>query len=321
MRESWSEMWARPFDFSEDNMRLQPPMLKQIVRSNQRQEIVEFDPKRYRLGQAALKFTIEEAKRIKDWPALEKAVDAKIIEQVKFVAWWDSNVRGKGEHKAKTPGPRRLAEKDAEELTGISHQRKSALRTQLGNPEAYRKHLLGAAYLAAYLEMPAVRGTQGTGENEWFTPPEFVEAAREVLGAIDLDPATHKQAQRTIQAAKFFTEEQDGLAHEWHGRVWLNPPYAQPAIANFVTKMCAERNARHVTAAIMLTHNYTDTEWFHDAAETADAICFTRGRIRFFKPDGTIAAPTQGQAFFYFGGDVPRFAARFRSIGFVVERI
>lgn len=303
--------------------RVRPPMLKQLVRSNARRDVTQFDPERYRLSQAALNFSIEEARRIKDWPALEAAVDAKIIEQVKFVAWWDANVTDRGGGNPTVPRSRdgALPMREAEKLTGITNQRKSALRTQLGNPDAYRKHLLGAAYLAAYLEMPAVRGTQGTGENEWFTPAEYIKMAREVLGAIDLDPATHAQAQTTIQAAKFFTEEDDGLAHDWHGRVWLNPPYAQPLIGQFVSKMCSERTAGRVTAGIMLTHNYTDTEWFHEATNSAEAICFTRGRVRFYKPDGTIAAPTQGQAFFYFGGDAVSFAAQFNTIGFIVRPV
>jgi ParB family chromosome partitioning protein len=166
-----------------------------------------------------------------------------------------------------------------------------------------------------------VRGTQGTGENEWFTPPEYIELARSVLGDIDLDPATHKQAQKTIRATNYFTKAEDGLTKEWCGRVWLNPPYAQPLIAHFVSKMVSERLAGHVTAAIMLTHNYTDTAWFHEAAITADAICFMRGRVKFYELDGEIAAPTQGQAFFYFGSEAKKFANQFASIGFVVRRI
>ena len=127
-----------------------------------------------------------------------------------------------------------------------------------------------------------VRGTEGTGENEWFTPPEYIALVRTVLGDIDLDPATHARAQETIGATKYFTKQDDGLSQQWHGRVFLNPPYAQPWIAHFVSKMCAERRANRVTAGIMLTHNYTDTSWFHEAALLADAICFTRGRIKFY---------------------------------------
>jgi phage N-6-adenine-methyltransferase len=156
---------------------------------------------------------------------------------------------------------------------------------------------------------------------EWFTPEQYIEMARKVLGGIDLDPATHLQAQTIVQAAQFFTKEDDGLAQEWHGRVWLNPPYAQPLIAQFVSKMVAEREAGRVTAAIVLTHNYTDAAWFQRLAQTADVICFPRGRVKFYEPNGGIAAPTQGQAFFYFGNDAPLFSREFGAVGLVVRRV
>ena len=141
------------------------------------------------------------------------------------------------------------------------------------------------------------------------------------MGVIDLDPATHRKAQETVRAAQYFTKDDDGLSKEWHGRVWLNPPYAQPLIEDFVMKLCAERRAGRVTAAICLTHNYTDTTWFQAIAALADAICFTRGRVKFIERDGKRAAPTQGQAFSYFGDDVDLFAACFSSVGFVVKPI
>lgn len=170
-------------------------------------------------------------------------------------------------------------------------------------------------------EHELVRGTFGTGENEWYTPIEQIEAARDVLGDIDIDPATSELAQQSIKAKRFFTADDSGLDKIWEGRVWLNPPYAQPLIAEFVSKMVAERKAKNVSAAIMLTHNYTDTSWFHEAAAVADAICFTRGRVKFVDSVGEIAAPTQGQAFFYFGDNVDSFVKRFADIGFVVMPI
>lgn len=160
-----------------------------------------------------------------------------------------------------------------------------------------------------------------TADNEWFTPPEYIALARAVLGGIDLDPASHRVAQKIIQAANYFTPKDDGLSREWSGRVWLNPPYAQPLIGHFVEKLVSEFAFGRVKAAILLTHNYTDTSWFHKAANVAAMICLTRGRIRFIALDGGIAAPTQGQAFFYFGNDSTAFLHKFKDVGFICSKV
>jgi phage N-6-adenine-methyltransferase len=164
-----------------------------------------------------------------------------------------------------------------------------------------------------------VRGTFGTGENEWYTPDEHIELARKVMGGFDLDPATSQIANERIKAECIYTLEDNGLEKPWFGKVWLNPPYAQPAIAHFADKMEAEWRIGNVTEAIVLTHNYTDTAWFQKLAHAATMMCFTRGRVRFVSATGELAAPTQGQTFFYFGNDGAFFANVFEDIGFVVE--
>jgi phage N-6-adenine-methyltransferase len=158
---------------------------------------------------------------------------------------------------------------------------------------------------------------EGTGDNEWYTPAKYVELARTVLGDIDLDPASSDFAQESIQATKFFTRQDNGLAQPWAGRVWLNPPYTQPDISNFVCKLLAELDGARVASAILLTHNYTDTEWFHRAESKARLICFTKGRIGFVNELGEKAAPTQGQAFFYYGEDKEAFQREFAAVGFI----
>ncbi len=163
-----------------------------------------------------------------------------------------------------------------------------------------------------------VRGTQGTGENEWYTPSKYIEMARKVLGGIDLDPASNAAAQEIVQAKVYFPKEQNGLAQVWHGRVWMNPPYSQPLVGQCITKLVEEVERGNVTAAISLTHNYTDTSWFHEASEIVSATCFTRGRVKFLDPNGNECAPTQGQAFHYYGDDVATFADVFKDIGLVV---
>jgi phage N-6-adenine-methyltransferase len=159
---------------------------------------------------------------------------------------------------------------------------------------------------------------RNTGNNEWYTPAEDIARARKVLGKIELDPASSDIAQETVKAERYYTKEQDGLAQEWGGNVWMNPPYAKGDIEPFVAKLVAEYLAGNVKAAIMLTNNSADTEWFHKAAAHATAICLTRGRIKFEDPNSDRAAPLQGQAFFYFGPHVKKFASMYATAGAVV---
>src|SRR5262249_7627129 len=93
---------------------------------------------------------------------------------------------------------------------------------------------VGAANLAHphALSLPQRQPTRAgswPGDTEWSPPPDLLEAAREVMGGIDLDPASsdRQQAQATVKAARYFTVENSGLEQPWLGRVWLNPPYAR----------------------------------------------------------------------------------------------
>lgn len=160
-----------------------------------------------------------------------------------------------------------------------------------------------------------------TGDVEWYTPVLYVESAREVLGVIDTDPASNPVAQQVVKAAHWYGVDDDGLTKDWSGTVFLNPPYAFPAIARFIEKLCDAVRSGAVTAAILLTNNSTDTGWWHQAASTASAICFTRGRINFYKGDGQLSQPTNGQNFFYFGKDEDRFKSVFSKHGFVMRSL
>lgn len=167
--------------------------------------------------------------------------------------------------------------------------------------------------------MKVIRGTLGTGENEWYTPRDYIERARRVMGEISLDPASNENAQSLVAASNFFTQESNGLDKDWNGNIWLNPPYAQPLISQFIEKLCLEFKSGRCKQAILLTHNYTDTRWFQEAAKHCSCICFTRGRVKFYSPSGAIAAPTQGQCFLYFGENSNGFIAEFSAIGFIAE--
>ena len=98
----------------------------------------------------------------------------------------------------------------------------------------------------------------------------------------------------------------------------MNPPYSKDLLFPFIDKLVKELSRGTVKEAVVLTHNYTDTAWFHLAEELAQVICFTRGRIAFIDSDGNECSPTQGQAFFYLGPDITRFAAEFSKHGIVM---
>ena len=70
-----------------------------------------------------------------------------------------------------------------------------------------------------YKKIPGATGTAhvsfNSGEHEWYTPPEYLEAAREVLGHIDLDPASSDKfvfdiMQRVVAATGDTTRLSDG---------------------------------------------------------------------------------------------------------------
>lgn len=221
----------------------------------------------------------------------------------------------------KTQSPDVTAFSDTQTLSnlGISKRQSSEWQKLAEVPESDFESAI------AEQEIPTSSGVlnhraMGTGQNEWYTPEDNLLAIRDVLGSIELDPASSEAANRTIGAARYFDKESDGLTQNWKAKtVFLNPPYAQPAIAQFVSKLILEVKTHNVDEAILLTHNYTDTAWFHEAQSLCSAICFTRGRIGFVSPEGERASPTQGQAFFYYGARHREFSARFHAVGFVLR--
>lgn len=157
-----------------------------------------------------------------------------------------------------------------------------------------------------------------SGQNEWYTPPEYIEAARAVMGDIDLDPASSEIANRTVQAKTYYTAQDDGLSYEWRGRIWMNPPYSSEWIGKFTEKLTHHFSSGDVAEAMVFVNNATETGWFQGMLDCASAVCFPRQRVKFLDPDGNPGAPLQGQAVLYFGANKEKFKSEFEKFGKVL---
>jgi DNA N-6-adenine-methyltransferase (Dam) len=325
--------------------RREPPPQLPLVEIDGSRSVERYDPVRGLQTIVVAEAAEKQFARAKDATKLFEAIELKLTEQRNFIRWYDEQPKDPGTRgqianrdaagRIVVPGadstvsaglvsiPAIFGLDPADERTINNHEVmlsrwRSALKTDADFLIALDEARRRVIRICEQEPIGTVRGTEGTGEFELYTPARYIEAARTVMGGIDLDPASNDIAQQTIRAGEYFTPESDGLEREWRGRVWLNPPYHRELLPAFVEKLVAEVAAERVSAAIMLTNNCTDTHWFLAAETVCQAICFTTGRIRFLQRGAQEVAPTQGQAFFYFGSDVDRFAEVFGAIGFSV---
>ena len=157
-----------------------------------------------------------------------------------------------------------------------------------------------------------------SNKQDWETPEEVVSIV-ESYRPIRLDPCT--TSKNPTGAFTFFTPETDGLTRDWGmdrgGLVYVNPPYGR-SISKWVGKAVSESVKRPYTKAIgteiiMLIPARTDTSyWQYGIFESANAICFVRGRIKF---KGAKAGAPFPSAFIYFGDREEEFVEHFSQIG------
>lgn len=166
----------------------------------------------------------------------------------------------------------------------------------------------------------AICTKHGNNIIEWYTPAKYIEAARTAMGAIDLDPASNPTAQKTVKAALFYPSQDDGLSHDWNGRVFLNPPYKMPLVEQFCFRLCDNLGPKAISQAVLLTNDNTDTKWWQRAASAASVICFHAGRISFYNDAGEWSSPTNGQTIFYFGSRAATFCRAFSEFGLCLTR-
>lgn len=168
--------------------------------------------------------------------------------------------------------------------------------------------------------------------NEWYTPSRYIEAAREVMGGIDLDPASCELANQTVKATRFYTAQDNGLAQEWYGNVWLNPPFGTtktpfdgPAWQGtstarlFIRKLLEEYEQGKIDQAVLLAKADPKQNWFH--LLWAHLICFAYDNVYFNRPDGPAQRNQFGVCFVYLGHNKQKFIEVFEQFGAVALRV
>ena len=158
--------------------------------------------------------------------------------------------------------------------------------------------------------------TNNSGDNEWYTPAPIVDAARAIMGTIDLDPASSAKANEVVKATHYYTPEYDAFRPgPWRGNLWMNPPYESGLVVAFVDRLIIEVRL-YPRPAIVLVNNATETKWGQDLLAEAVVVCFPSGRIRFEKSDGVRNTPLQGQMIVGLGTvDIERFIQEYKEIG------
>lgn len=118
----------------------------------------------------------------------------------------------------------------------------------------------------------------------WLTPPEIVEA----LGPFDLDPCAAPSPRPWPTARKHIELPEDGLAGQWDGHVWLNPPYSKEAWV-WLSKLADHGDGIALVFARTETAGFVAQVW-----EKATAVRFLHGRLHFHYADGKRASANSG---------------------------
>ncbi len=175
---------------------------------------------------------------------------------------------------------------------------------------------------------------QSSGVVEYYTDPVIPSAAREVMGGIDLDPASCVLANAFgVFASRIFTKEDDGLAQVWDGRVWLNHPFHRgenpcpkdrarckknvcktrghidkriPSNKDWIKKAVAEYERGRVSSLMSICFASTSEGWFRPLLNYP--LCFLTPRTNYYRPDGSLAGDvSKGSVVAYMGADPIRF--------------
>lgn len=175
------------------------------------------------------------------------------------------------------------------------------------------------------IKMSSFQTLTSSKTNEHYTPVQYTNSARFVMGSIDLDPCSCAIAQQWIKAKNYYSLAKDGdsFNKRLYGNIWMNPPYGIASKAKgiygasaWIMKVYKAYHAGEVKQAIILARGDSNGV----KLLTKETVFCDSKRINFLNEycePGSAGVP--GTRIFYLGDFVDRFATTFSKYGTILK--
>lgn len=252
------------------------------------------------------------------WQVHDTMTVKKLVKELEFLSQRDDLLPGhwinvsSGYHRLMASGDKYVRMVQSEELDDVKDCIEKGNRlVRIQKVLAEIEDLVGSV-------LPSESIHHSSESNEWYTPPEWIALAREVMGGIDIDPASCEAAQKNVQAKVFYTQEDDGFDRDWHGRLWLNPPYGAKSKAKgvhgagaWIEKAVDQFDADNVSEGILLLR-LTGSKGIRDL-EARFPRCSV-GRVPFIDKDGNLQKGVGHDSIFFHLTVDPHRIERFKRV-------
>ena len=156
--------------------------------------------------------------------------------------------------------------------------------------------------------LKALTATTGNRTDKWNTPASFVGDVVKFFGTIDLDPCSNSEGDPNVPANNYYNEKNNGLAHDWHGKVFMNHPYSNSK--EWVPYAALQYESGNADELVLLIKVDVSTKWWQSISKYPWVAVNTR--MKFGTSKG--AAPFQS-GIIYLGNDIDRFKQTFSKYG------
>ena len=156
--------------------------------------------------------------------------------------------------------------------------------------------------------LKALTATTGNRKDTWNTPIEIVGDVVKFFGTVDLDPCCNDINNPNVPALNYYTEETNGLAHDWYGKVFMNHPYSNSK--EWVPYASLQYESGNADELVLLIKVDVSTQWWESISKYPWIAVNTR--LKFGSGKG--AAPFQS-GIIYLGDNLERFNSVFSKYG------